>query len=285
MSPRDSGPEPGFAPAKLNLTLHVTARRADGWHELDSLVVFADLGDRVAPGSVPGLRVEGPQAAGVPTGPDNLVLRAAALAGVRDPALVLTKCLPPTSGMGGGSSDGAATLRLYGARPDTDALMRLGADVPVCMAAPQPCRMRGLGERVAPVAGLPGLWLVLVNPGVPLGTPAVFRALARADNPPMPDPLPRWADAAALAAWLAGQRNDLEPPARLVEPAIDAVLAALAAQPGCLLARMTGSGATCFGIFADRAGRDAAAAALARPDWFVAATRTLHARPDQEPTP
>lgn len=270
---------PGFAPAKINLTLHVTGRRTDGYHDLDSLVVFADLGDTVEPGPAPGLVLAGPFAAGLPAGADNLVLRAAALAGVARPALRLVKRLPPASGMGGGSSDAAATLRHYGASPAAAELMALGADLPVCMAAPMAVRMRGRGERVEPVPDLPGLWLVLVNPGVPLATPAVFGALARPDNPPMPEPLPRWPDAAALTAWLAAQRNDLEPPARAIAPQIGAVLAAIAAQPGCALARMTGSGATCFGVFATRAARDAAAAGLARPGWWVAACATLHARP------
>lgn len=269
----------GLAPAKLNLTLHVTGQRPDGWHLLDSLVVFAALGDTVTAGDAPGLTVDGPMAAGVPTGPDNLILRAAALAGVAAPALRLTKRLPAASGMGGGTSDAAATLRHYGARPDTAALMRLGADLPVCVAAPAPSRMQGLGEGVSPVPGLPGLWLVLVNPGVPLETPAVFGALACRDNPAMPDPLPGWPDAPALVAWLATQRNDLEAPARSLAPAIGAALQALAAQPGCGLARMTGSGATCFGIFASRASRDAAALALDRPGWWVAATETAHATP------
>lgn len=271
--------QPGLAPAKLNLTLHVTGQRADGWHLLDSLVVFAAFGDRIEAGPAPGLTVSGPFASGVPAGPGNLALRAAALAGVADPALHLVKALPPASGMGGGSSDAAAVLRHYGARPGVAALMGLGADLPVCMEAPAPCRMRGLGEQVAPVPGVPGLWLVLANPGTPLATPAVFRALTARQNPPMPGLLPCWRDGADLAAWLRGQRNDLEPPARALEPAIGAALSALSAQPGCLLARMTGSGATSFGIFASRAARDAAAAALARPGWFVAATETAHARP------
>jgi 4-diphosphocytidyl-2-C-methyl-D-erythritol kinase len=270
---------PGFAPAKINLTLHVTGQRADGYHLLDSLVVFADVGDRIGQGSVPGLTVTGPFAAGVPTGADNLVLRAAALAGDTAPALTLEKCLPPASGMGGGSSDAAATLRLLDARPSVEVLMRLGADLPVCMAAPGPVRMRGLGERIDPVPGLPGLWLVLVNPGVPLSTPAVFRALTQRQNPPMPDDLPAFVDAPGLTRWLATQRNDLEPPARSLEPRIGAALAALAAQPGCGLARMTGSGATCVGIFGTQAERDSAAWSLARPGWFVAASRTLHALP------
>jgi 4-diphosphocytidyl-2-C-methyl-D-erythritol kinase len=271
----------GFAPAKLNLALHVTGRRADGWHLLDSLVVFADLGDTVQTGDLPGLTVSGPFAAAVPTGPDNLVLRAAALAGQGAPRLHLVKRLPPASGMGGGTSDAAATLRHFGAVLPVSALMTLGADLPVCMMAPKPARMRGLGEDVAPVADLPGLWLVLVNPGTPLPTPAVFRALARPDNPPLPDPLPRLATAPDLVAWLATQRNDLELPARALAPPIDRALTALAAQPGCALARMTGSGATCFGIFATRETRDAAAAALSQvwPDWWVAPCATLHGTP------
>lgn len=273
----------GHAPAKINLTLHVTGQRADGWHLLDSLVVFAALGDRIEAGSAPGLAIDGPFAAAVPAGGDNLVLKAAALAGAADPALRLTKNLPPASGMGGGSSDAAAVLRHYGACLGTGALMQLGADIPVCMAAPAPSRMAGLGEAVTPIPGVPGLWLLLVNPGLPLSTPAVFRALARRQNPPMPAHLPRWRDGAALADWLAGQRNDLEAPARALEPVIGTVLSALAVQPGCLLARMTGSGATCFGIFAERAARDAACAALARPGWFTAATETAHRAPGGHP--
>jgi 4-diphosphocytidyl-2-C-methyl-D-erythritol kinase len=147
------------------------------------------------------------------------------------------------------------------------------------MAAPGAARMRGLGERVEPVPDLPGLWLVLVNPGAPLATPAVFRALASPDNPPLPEAIPAFPDAAALVAWLAMQRNDLEGAARALEPRVGAALAALAEQPGCALARMTGSGATCFGLFLSRADRDRAAAALGRPGWFVAAAATLHAPP------
>lgn len=277
--------EPGFAPAKLNLALHVTGRRADGWHLLDSLVVFADLGDTVSvgtgAGTGPGLSLGGPYAAAVPAGPDNLVLRAAALARIGHD-LHLVKRLPPASGMGGGTSDAAATLRLAGVAPPVPALMGLGADLPVCMLAPRPARMRGLGEDVVPVPDLPGLWLVLANPGTPLATPAVFGALDRPDHPGLPDPLPRLRDSAALAAWLARQRNDLQAPALTLAPAVGVVLGALAAQDGCRIARMTGSGATCFGIFASRSTRDAAVAALARarPDWWVAACATLHAAPD-----
>lgn len=281
-----------LAPAKINLTLHVTGRRGDGYHLLDSLVVFAAFGDRLsleAGGTELSLAITGPQAAGVPPDADNLVLRAAALIGAAPARLRLEKHLPPTSGMGGGSSDAAAALRLLAAaqdlpRPPIAALMRLGADLPVCMAAPEPCRMRGLGEQVEPVPGVPGLHLLLVNPGRPLATPAVFAALGQRDNAPMPAELPRWADGLELARWLAGMRNDLETPARRLMPEIAQVLDALAGQPGCLLARMTGSGATCFGLF-DGAQRLAAAAAALRragAGWFVQPSVTAH-EPGPEP--
>lgn len=264
------------APAKVNLTLHVTGRRADGYHLLDSLVVFADLSDRVRvrPAAGSSLRVRGPMAAGVPSGPDNLVLKAAALMGV-SAEIELEKHLPAAGGIGGGSSDAAATLRalveLTGRAVPADVLA-LGADVPVCMV-PRPARMRGIGETVAPVAGLPPLDAVLVNPGVAVSTPQVFAGLARRENPAMPDPLPCFADAQALTDWLATQRNDLEPPARALAPEVNVALAALATAPGCRLARMSGSGATCFGLFADRAAALNAAQALARPAWWVRATR------------
>lgn len=269
-----------LAPAKINLTLHVTGQRADGYHLLDSLVVFAEAGDQLGfePGPDLSLVITGPRVGALVAEPDNLVLRAARLVGGRG-RFTLDKRLPVASGMGGGSSDAAAALKLLEAEghavPPTGALMRLGADLPVCMAAPSAARMGGLGERVERLESLPPLWLLLVNPGQGLSTPAVFKALSYKNNSPMPAQLPRWRDAADLAAWLATQRNDLEPPARALMPVITELLEAIAGQPGCRLARMTGSGATCFGLFADAASRDAAAAALARPDRYVAATKTL----------
>lgn len=271
-----------LAPAKINLTLHVTGQRADGYHRLDSLVVFAEAGDAVtlAPGQGLSLALSGPYGEALAGEGDNLVLRAARAAGARDAAFGLDKRLPLASGMGGGSSDAAAALHLLAdlqglAIPPTEALMLLGADLPVCVAAPAPCRMRGLGEDVQAVAGVPALWLLLVNPGQGLATPAVFKALESRVNPPMPDTLPAWRDAADLCLWLQGQRNDLEAPARRLMPQIGAVLGQIAAQTGCLLARMTGSGATCFGVFRDRRTLDAAAAALAHPGRYVAATRSF----------
>ena len=272
--------KPEFAPAKVNLTLHVTGRRGDGYHLLDSLVVFAGVGDRVTvrPSSGLHLTVTGPQAADLPVHDDNLVLRAARLMG-GEVAVVLDKVLPVASGIGGGSADAAATLRamarLGRALPDAAAVLSLGADVPVCLAGGAG-RMTGVGEAVTPVVGLPEAWLVLVNPGVAVATPEVFRALLHKDNPPMPAVLPQLRSVAALADFLLTQRNDLEGPAISLAPVIGVVLADLAALPGCHLARMSGSGATCFGLFADRPGADAAADRLraARPGWWVAAAMT-----------
>ena len=267
-----------FAAAKINVTLHVTGRRADGYHRLDSLVCFADVGDVVSARPAPdlSLAITGPEGAGLLAEPDNLVLRAARAMG-QGAALVLDKRLPLASGIGGGSADAAATLRLLarltGAPlPDAAAVLRLGADVPVCLAG-RVCRMQGVGEVLAPAPPLPPVWAVLANPRVAVPTPQVFAALRSRDNPPMPDRLPAWPDAAALAGWLASQRNDLEPAAVTLAPAIGDTLAALAALPGALLARMSGSGATCFALFASAQAARSAACALARPDWWVAAAR------------
>ncbi|MCW1931893.1 4-(cytidine 5'-diphospho)-2-C-methyl-D-erythritol kinase [Pararhodobacter zhoushanensis] len=271
-----------LAPAKINLTLHVTGQREDGYHLLDSLVVFAEAGDLLTLRTGPGLSLDliGPCAAALAPEPDNLVLRAARLTAAQGVAFTLDKQLPVASGMGGGSSDAAAALHLLAeARdlplPGTEALMRLGADMPVCMAAPAPQRMRGLGERVDPVAGIPALWLLLVNPGQGLSTPAVFKAMTQRRNPAMPDALPDCPDAESLCAWLAGMRNDLQAPAIALMPQIEALLADIGAQNGCLLARMTGSGATCFGIFTDETAMRAAATALSAPGRFILPTRSL----------
>ena len=281
------------APAKINLALHVTGRRSDGYHLLDSLVVFAGHGDRVTAASAEadGFAVGGPFAAGVPLDGSNLVvrardlLRAAFPAATRRPVhILLEKNLPPASGIGGGSSDAAAALRalraVWGLDLPAHEMMRLaaplGADLPMCVAA-RPLIARGIGGEIAPVEGLPRLPLVLVNPGVPVSTPDVFRRLARRDNAPLP-PLPARLGPAALAGWLAAARNDLEAPAIAVAPAIAEARAAIRAE-GAALARMSGSGATCFGLFMTQA--DAAGAAQriasARPGWWVVATHSTEA--------
>lgn len=269
-----------FAPAKVNLCLHVTGQRADGYHLLDSLVAFAGIGDRLVarPASTASLTLAGPFGADLPGGPDNLVLRAAAGFGAAA-AFTLDKHLPPASGIGGGSADAAAALRalarLTGKAIPGGLALRLGADVPVCLAA-RPARMRGVGELLDPVT-LPQGWIVLANPRVEVPTPAVFRALARKDNPALPGTMPHWPDMAALAAWLATQRNDLEAPALAIAPVIAQVLAALRAQEGTRIARMSGSGATCFGLFDEEAPARAAetAIAAAHPGWWVAAGKLL----------
>ena len=253
------------APAKLNLFLHVLGRRADGYHLLDSLAVFGAAADRLhaAPADTLTLSVTGPHRADLADEADNLVLRAARAlaeaAGITaGAALTLEKHLPVASGIGGGSADAAAALRLlarlWNLRPapaDLAAIAaRLGADVPVCLTT-TPSRMGGVGEALTAPPMLPRFGLALVNPGLPVATADVFRARQGpfSDPAPLPDAFP---DAATLAGFLAAHtRNDLEPPARALCPAIGAVLAALAATPGCLLARMSGSGATCFGLFAN----------------------------------
>lgn len=274
-----------FAPAKINLSLHVTGRRTDGLHLLDSLVVFADVGDQVtvAPGRGLSLQVTGPNGAGLEAGPDNLVLRAAHAMGLCDAALTLDKHLPVASGIGGGSADAAATLRAIArltgrTLPDGDALLRLGADLPVCLAG-RPVRMSGVGEGLTPLPALPPLFCVLVNPRVPVATGPVFQALVSRRNQRMPDlPLECLATAPAFARWLADHtRNDLAAAALEVAPVLAEVHVALAAAPGCLLARMSGSGGTHFGLFDTPEAAEAAARLLrtAHPDWWVEPARIL----------
>ena len=268
-----------IARAKVNLALHVVGRRADGYHLLDSLVAFADFGDVVTVEPAPSLSlsITGPMAAGLSAGPDNLVLKAAQMLGSPlGAAITLEKRLPIASGIGGGSADAAATMQALGAiwgcaLPDAGQVLALGADVPVCLAG-QSCRMAGIGDQISPIA-LPPAHLVLVNPGVGLSTAAVFGALLCRDNPPLPPAAPM-PDAVALAAYLCHCRNDLEAPALSIVPQIGAVLAALQGQKGCLLARMSGSGATCFGLFASASAAEAAATTLRAQSaaWWVQAT-------------
>ena len=260
------------ARAKVNLYLHVVGRRADGYHLLDSLAVFPDVGDvvRGGPGDGLTLALEGPFGAGLAAEADNLVLRAARALGSGGAALVLEKNLPVSSGIGGGSADAAAALRLLGrmwaVAVPVGLAASLGADVPVCMVS-RPARMGGIGETLSPALALPRAGIVLVNPGVGVSTPAVFRARGSAFS--LPAVLPNgWADAAAMAAGLAELGNDLEPPALELCPVIGGVLGWLRGVDGCLLARMSGSGATCFGLFGSAA--EAARVASGVPDgWWA----------------
>ena len=279
--PGDAGAR--MAWAKINLTLHVTGQRADGYHLLDSLVVRAGVGDslQVTPSDQLSLTVSGPCAAGVPTDARNLVLRAAELldggAG-RGAALHLVKHLPAAAGIGGGSADAAAALELLGAHWDValpNDLARLGADVPVCLAQ-GPQRMQGVGELLTALPELPACHVVLVNPRVEVPTPAVFAALADKQQPPMPEVIPQFPDLAAFVEFLRTQRNDLSAPAIARAPVIAECLEMLS---DALLVRMSGSGATCFGIYETAAQAEAARAriAAAAPHWWAAAASTLTA--------
>ena len=244
-----------LARAKINLALHVTGQRADGYHLLDSLVAFADVGDVMtfAPSVRLSLTISGDHGAGLPNGPENLILRAArALHPTLGAAITLEKNLPVASGIGGGSADAAATLRglcdlWQMPLPDPQSILGLGADVPVCLAG-TPARIQGIGDIVTPII-LPETWIVLVNPGNAVSTAQVFQTLETKTNPQMPALIPAFHDAQALAVYLKDQRNDLEYPAMLLCPEIASVLSDLENRKGCLLARMSGSGATCFGLF------------------------------------
>lgn len=268
-----------FAPAKINLTLHVTGQRADGYHTLDSLVVFCGIGDvlTLQPATKLSLTIIGANAGQLSAHDDNLVVRAArALDPTRGASVTLEKRLPVASGIGGGSADAAAALRALSRLwqmpfPNAANILALGADVPVCLVG-RPARMQGIGNHVTKIDALPEVHIVLVNPGVAVPTPDVFKALSSKHNSAMPPQLPAWRDAADLAVWLATQRNDLEAPARAIAPVIDRALAAIAAQPGVLIARMSGSGATCFGLFATDIAAKLAANAIAadQRQWWVA---------------
>ncbi|TFF25402.1 4-(cytidine 5'-diphospho)-2-C-methyl-D-erythritol kinase [Jiella endophytica] len=288
-----------FAPAKVNLALHVVGRRDDGYHLLESLVTFdqaagdmvaaaprADLSGLAAGDLSDRLTIDGRFAAGLPTGPANILVQAAALArkefrrfGLDLPPLDirLTKTLPVAAGIGGGSADAAALLTLLcqdipgeARNAVFEAAIRLGADVPMCLDG-RPALVSGIGETIRPLAGLPELPLLLVNPGIAVETATVFRMLARRDNPPMPEfPSPGLASIDDLVAYLAETRNDLALAAGSLAPEIEDVRGRLLAA-GALFARMSGSGATVYGLFADRETCAAAARMIAgeRPGWWL----------------
>ena len=266
-----------FAPAKVNLALHVTGQRPDGYHLLDSLVVFAGIGDRVSVTSsdVLSLEVVGSDIDDVPRDGRNLILKAARLFDEnRGASIVLEKNLPTASGIGGGSSDAAAALRALSdlwklPLPGPKDVLRLGADLPVCMK-PQPQRMQGIGEILHPVPGLPQMHMVLVNPRVGVATPSVFGRMDTKIHPPLED-IPAGLDTAGFVSWLAQQRNDLQAPAIAGLPVIQDVLDAISVTANCHLARMSGSGATCFGLYETTAQAVLAEASVrkAHPDWWV----------------
>ena len=278
-----------LAPAKVNLALHVTHRRDDGYHDLESLVVFADVADELAavPASADTLTIGGPFAGALGVGETNLVSRAVAAFRARWPeavdtglALHLTKNLPVAAGIGGGSADAAAALRLMASLANqpialaelADMAAGLGADVPACLVS-TPLVARGVGEVLAPLPEFPACHIVLVNPMIPLATADVFRRLRAHDNYPLPElpsPLTR---PAQLGIWLAETRNDLQPPAVKLVPVIGDIVEQLAETQGCMLARMSGSGATVFGLFGSEGQAHQAAQVMraAHPDHWVAA--------------
>ncbi len=285
------------ARAKINLALHVLNRRADGYHLLDSVVVFAELADRLTAGdsdeSVVEIGIDGEFAddlAETTRPADNLVCAVAdALirafpdrvpGGVR---IDLTKNLPIAAGIGGGSADAAATLRLLNriwrlglTMPQLAELgASLGADVPVCVFS-RPARMQGIGERVTPVVTIPAMPVVLVNPGVAVETGAIFRRLKPAERSPLPSMPERAMSPMELVFWLRKTRNDLFAPACEAAPVIETAVRMLASDSDCMFARMSGSGATVFGIFLsiDAASRAAERLQEARPNWWTAVTWT-----------
>jgi 4-diphosphocytidyl-2-C-methyl-D-erythritol kinase len=281
------------ARAKVNLTLRVTGRRIDGYHDLESVVAFADCADRLSlmPGSKLALEMSGPLAQACGETGDNLVLKAARLLGNRVPDLkvgqfTLEKVLPVAAGIGGGSADAAAALRLLAqlnglALDDKrlrDVALATGADVPVCLAS-RACDMTGVGETLLPLS-LPIMPCVMVNPRIPVATKDVFRALGLRNGELLvgatdvfrgtawPEP------GASVEDWvevLAASSNDLEAPAIRIEPVIGNVISALSATNGAWLARMSGSGATCFAIYENTADAQRAAQkiALDHPGWWV----------------
>ena len=276
-----------FAPAKINLALHVLGRRPDGYHEIDTLAVFADVGDRVRVRAADAvtLSVFGPFADAAPAGDDNLAMRAARLlkdeTGFSGGAEIrLEKNLPAGAGFGGGSADAAAALHalndLWGLRLSFEELSPmagvLGADVPMCLFS-RALRARGRGELLEPIGGWPALPLVLAWPGRGAATADVFAALTRRRESPLRQP-PTPSESADAAEWLAGCRNDLQEAAMALVPEVASALRGLHRTEGCLLARISGSGSGCFGLY--RAGSEAEAAELflrqAEPRWWVAAT-------------
>ena len=284
-----------LARAKINLALHVGAERADGYHELESLAVFADLADVITAwpaardAAAATLTVSGPYGdllEETTTPAANLAVRAAeALAahGAGPVDLALAKRIPVAAGLGGGSADAAATLRLLnrvwglGLAPETLAgiAVKLGADVPMCLVS-RPLVARGIGEAITPATGIPALAIVLANPGLAIPTGAVFAGLGRETRTPLPTLPAAFRSAIDLVHWLRQTRNDLIDPARVVARGADAAARALAKDPDCLFARMSGSGASAFGIFAAPAAAARAAERLraAKPGWWVAAAAT-----------
>jgi 4-diphosphocytidyl-2-C-methyl-D-erythritol kinase len=265
-----------FAPAKVNLTLHVTGQREDGFHLLDSLACFPAIGDHLTFTGAPMMSLAIQNAPELLCDDTNLVMKAARqYLKSRPQAITLDKHLPIASGIGGGSADAAAVIRaaiaLRTAMPPPETVLRLGADVSVCVPS-VPSRMRGIGDILSPVEIWPqNVHILLVNPRVAVSTPAIFKSLTHKGNPPMPAELPQFNTLDRLVDFIAAQRNDLQGPAIAQQPIIADVLDAVSVTPGCLFARMSGSGATCFGIYegAKEAVKASEEISAEHPNWWV----------------
>lgn len=280
-----------FAPAKVNLALHVTGLRVDGYHELDTLVAFADVGDTVtiAKADVRSLDIKGPEKQGVPRDESNSVFQVASSFWHQGPlAITVEKYLPTMAGVGGGSADAAACYRAIarldclrtGQPPESiinfkalSILVRLGADIPMCVLS-MPARAQGIGDQIMPIEYFPPLPAVLVNPRIPVPTRSVFDAIEGKANRAMAESLPTFKDVTEISDWLGQQRNDLQMPACGIAPGIAQALDTLEQTKSVLFHRMSGSGATCFGLCSSRKDANAVAADIsaAHPDWWVQAT-------------
>jgi 4-diphosphocytidyl-2-C-methyl-D-erythritol kinase len=272
------------AHAKVNLALHVVGQRANGYHELQSLVCLTEFGDQIqlSPEIDFTFKVTGPYSLGIPLDDSNLVVQAAKFMAQKhsrslDCKIVLEKNLPIASGIGGGSSDAAAVVKALSQYwsvpvPNEDELMAMGADIPVCMTTGLTL-MEGAGEKIMHLSDAPNWGLLLINPNVGVSTPAVFNALSNKNNPPMHNVIEKCVD----VAWLWHQRNDLELPSMAIVPEVSAVIDVLSSTPHCQVARMSGSGATCFGIFTSIAEASTAAESIqyAHPNWWVVATKLI----------
>jgi 4-diphosphocytidyl-2-C-methyl-D-erythritol kinase len=285
------------APAKVNLALHVVGQRADGYHLIETIALFPRVGDTItiAAAARDSFDIDGPFAGDLGDGGANLVetardwLRERYGAKACGPvAIRLEKTIPVASGLGGGSSDAAATLRglsrhwRIGDEAWRAAVVELGADLPMCLEC-RPLIARGIGEKLTMLEGLPDFAILLVNPGVPVSTPDVFRALGKRDNPPLA-PIPellRGGGFSAFCGWLSSSRNDLQEPAIGLQPAIAEALGLIEVH-GAALTRMSGSGASCFGLFGEEgAARDAAARIREiHPAWYVTAAMCSHSGAD-----
>ena len=277
----------GVANAKINLTLHVTGKLPNGFHEIDSLVVFTSFGDtlELEPAEGFSLSTQGPYSKALPHPSENIILSALRLLEERGTGfrINLEKSIPVSAGLGGGSVNAALALRLasdylkYPLPADTRKITSIGSDLPVCLTG-KPSMVSGLGEKIAVLGSFPEFPLLLVNPNKPVQTQDVYKGLTKVNNSSQ-TPFPALGNKNDIISWIREQRNDLEPPALQLCPEIKDILSRLQDQEGCLVARMSGSGGTCFGIFQTAEQVSVAAKAIKQlePGWWVQPTRILPA--------